>query len=203
MVEGKVNNNSSYPQVDDEELVRRIKSGDETAFGELVNKYKKRAYYTAYEITGSHHEAEDLAQEAFVKVYHGIRKFKEEANFYTWFYRIVVNLCLDHKRRVRFFERFAFVPVQKDSGQEITDIVIQDEEDTAEEKFEKRETGKRIDQALRKLPLMQRTIFIMKNSQDLKILEIAKVLKCAEGTVKSHLSRAVMKLKDELSKTEN
>ena len=82
-------------------LVRKVKAGDVEAFGELVSRYRTRIYHTAYQMTNSYADADDLAQEALIRAYHSLATFDERANFYTWLYRIVVNLSIDHLRKQR------------------------------------------------------------------------------------------------------
>ena len=83
----------------DRELIERLKAGETEAFRELVEQYKKQAYCVAYDLMGTHEDAEDISQEAFIKVYRSIRSFRGEAQFSTWLYRIVVNLCISEKRK--------------------------------------------------------------------------------------------------------
>src|SRR5260370_28040037 len=78
----------------DRQLVRRCQAGEEDAFRELMQRYRPRAVYLAAQILGDPHDAEDVVQEAFLRVFRSIRKFRAEASFYSWLYRIVVNLCL-------------------------------------------------------------------------------------------------------------
>ena len=83
----------------DRKLIERFKSGDTTAFKELVERYKRRAYYVALDLMGTHEDAEDIFQEAFIKVYRSIGSFRGDAQFSTWLHRIVVNLCINEKRK--------------------------------------------------------------------------------------------------------
>ena len=79
-------------------LVRRVKAGDIDAFGELVQKYKQRIYFIAYRMTNNHADADDLSQEAFIKAYEQISKFRERASFFTWLYRIIINVLYCRRR---------------------------------------------------------------------------------------------------------
>src|SRR5205823_1065535 len=83
----------------DEELVALAKNGDTKAFEELVDRYKQKAYHIAFDFARDREDAKDLSQEAFLKAYTNLKKFDGRSSFYTWFYRILVNLCLDYKRR--------------------------------------------------------------------------------------------------------
>ena len=83
----------------DEELVARAQQGDRRAFEELVERHKQKAYYIAFDFSRDREDAKDLSQEAFLKAFTNLKKFDGRSSFYTWFYRILVNLCLDYKRR--------------------------------------------------------------------------------------------------------
>src|SRR5438046_10116844 len=83
----------------DEELVALAKNGDTKAFEELVDRYKQKAYHIAFDFARDREEAQDLSQDAFLKAYMNIKKFDSRSGFYTWFYRILVNVCLDYQRR--------------------------------------------------------------------------------------------------------
>ena len=96
--------------LNDEELVARAQAGDQRAIGELLDRYQQKAYAIAYNMcSGDSEEAQDLTQEAFLRAIRNIKKFRKNSSFYTWFYRIVVNTCLDGIRRRRKRERlFSF-----------------------------------------------------------------------------------------------
>jgi len=84
---------------EDLDLVRRVLSGDKESYSALVRKYKEKAYSLAYRLTRNHHDADELSQEAFIRAYGSLRDFKGKASFFTWFYRILVNLCINHINR--------------------------------------------------------------------------------------------------------
>ncbi len=81
-------------------LVRRVKMGDRNAFGELVQKYKQRIYFIAYRMTNNHTDADDLSQEAFIKAYESIGNFREKSSFSTWLYRIIMNMTINHLKKM-------------------------------------------------------------------------------------------------------
>ena len=91
-------------QGDEISLVKQFKEGDERAFNEIVRTYQERLYYLALKLLGDREDAQDISQEAFVKAYYGLNKFKEDSSLYTWLYRIVLNLCMNRRRRDKLVE---------------------------------------------------------------------------------------------------
>ncbi len=190
--------------LDDRDLVARAQKNDEWASEQLVLRYQEKAYAIAYHIcSGDREEAKDLTQEAFLKAFRNIKQFRSESSFYTWFYRILVNTCLDGIRRRRRWQRI-FLPwrsgqkegepskalFQKEPGVEaaINPMTVLSSKQLT------RETRK----ALMSLPEKQRVIFQLKVFQGMRIREIARVMGSAEGTVKSHLFRATHSLREAL-----
>jgi len=182
--------------VKDEELVARAQKNDPRAMEEFVSRYRQKAYSIAYHMcAGDSEEARDLTQEAFLRVFRNIKKFRGNSSFYTWFYRIVVNTCLDGRRRRRRWDRI-FSPWR--AGQE--------EEGPSKKALEEQPdvfgdsnpmavlSGKQLSLEVRKalmsLPERQRMAFQLKVFQGMSIREIAQVMGSAEGTVKSQLFRA-------------
>lgn len=180
----------------DEELVARAQRGDRRAFEELVDRHKQKAYYIAFDFARDREEARDLSQEAFLKAFTNLRNFDGRSSFYTWFYRILVNLCLDYKRR------------QKRAPTDSFDETLEAEMEPSHQPQRPRspdqqvlagQISRRVDEALAALPARQRTAFILKNHQGLSIREIAELMQTAEGTVKVHLHRAVTALRQSLA----
>jgi len=170
-------------------LVQSVQRGEMPAFQELVEKYKQKVYYMALDMTGNHHDAEDLSQEVFIKVFGAIKDFRGDSKLSSWLYRIAMNTCIDKTRRkrlklVELDERVAEKPSSGDDPQRA---------------MEARSTQKQIDQALQKLPPRQRCIFVMRHYNEMMLREIAENLKISEGTVKAQLFRAVHRLQKELS----
>jgi RNA polymerase sigma-70 factor (ECF subfamily) len=180
----------------DEELVSLAKKGDHKAFEELVERYKQKAYRIAFDFARDRDEAKDLSQEAFLRAFTHLRNFDGRSGFYTWFYRILVNICLDYRRRKQrasvedLNER---IETQAEPSQPAANPVSPDEQASA------RQFSKRIGIALAALPPRQRTAFILRNHQEMSIREIAAMMQMAEGTVKVHLHRAVMALREKLA----
>jgi RNA polymerase sigma-70 factor (ECF subfamily) len=189
-------NGSAPAKPSDEELVALARNGDRQAFEEIVERHKQKAYRIAFDFARDREEAKDLSQEAFLRAYTHLGKFDGRSAFYTWFYRILVNACLDYKRRK-----------QRTSVEEFNETVEnQFEPSQAAQKLPSPDQvvlagqlSRKVDAALEALPPKQRTAFILKNNQGLSIREIAEMMQTAEGTVKVHLHRAVTALRRSLA----
>ena len=180
----------------DQELVARAQSGDRRAFEELVERHKQKAYHIAFGFARDREEAKDLSQEAFLKAFSYLKNFDGRSSFYTWFYRIVVNVCLDYKRRAKRSAAEAFdenVENLIEPSHEPAQPLAPDQQVLAGQ------ISRKVDAALQTLPAKQKTAFILKNQQGLSIKEIAELMQTAEGTVKVHLHRAVTALRISLA----
>ena len=170
--------------------------GERQAFEVLVRRYMKRAYQIAFDFTRDGEEAKDLSQEAFLRAYSQIRHFDQRSTFYTWFYRIVVNLCIDHlRRRARIPWERLDGKNQQSAGEE----AMGDTSSTPDQEAIAGEVKRRLGTALGTLPGKQRTAFLLRNHHGLSITEIAKVMQTTEGTVRVHLHRAVAALRQSLA----
>jgi len=184
-------------RVDDVSLIRAAQQGDRVAFEELVRRYDQAVLRLALHLTGSEHEAQDVYQDAFLKAYRNLASFRFECSFYTWIYRIVTNLCLDHlrKKQVRKEES----PVVTDSEGETFNLLEQvaDVRSGAdpERDLMRRELGRMINSALGKLTPRERMVFEMKHYQGLKLRTIGEMLNTTEETAKNTLFRATQKLR--------
>jgi len=187
--------------VNDAELIRAAQQGDKAAFEELVRLYDQPVLRLALHLTGSEHEAKDIYQEAFLKVYRNLGSFRFECSFYTWVYRIVSNLCMDQLRRRQARKEDSGVRVNSE-GEEV-DLLEQHPDERAgaspEQELMRREMGKRIAQALTKLSPRERMVFEMKHYQGLKLRTIGEALNTTEETAKNTLFRATQKLRSALA----
>jgi RNA polymerase sigma-70 factor (ECF subfamily) len=184
----------------DSDLVERAQRGEREAFELLVERYKHKAYRIAFHFTREREEAEDISQEAFLRAYTHLNSFDGRSSFYTWFYRIVVNLCLDHKRK----KRFSRPPLDQDERNAAPGVAprgLPDSAPSPEQYVAAGELSRRAGAALDKLPPKQRTVFILRNHQGLSIREISEIVQSSEGTVKVHLHRAVAALRKILLET--
>jgi RNA polymerase sigma-70 factor (ECF subfamily) len=184
---------SRYP--DDLRLIDRFKDGDQAAFEELVLKYQDRIYNLCRHMLGNAHEAEDAAQDTFLKAYQKLKDFKPEASLYTWLYRIAVNTCLDYKKRPFFESLFK----KADKGEEFVEEPLSDWP-SPEKLYESKQIGLALHNSIRKLPIKLRTAIVLKEIEALSYEEIADILEISIGTVKSRISRARDELKKSLIK---
>jgi RNA polymerase sigma-70 factor (ECF subfamily) len=185
-------------QATDETLVARVQGGDLAAYDHLVQRYKERVYATVYHMTGNHEDANDLVQDAFIKAFKSIGSFKRESSFYTWIYRIAVNRTLNHLKRGK--NRFHF-------SLDDVDTHIQNDPDFVElmsHVTPRREVGltelqEKLNEALQKLSESHRAVVVMHDVQGMTHADIAKAMKCSEGTVRSRLFYARQQLQGILS----
>lgn len=189
----------------DEELVARAQDEDKDALDELFKRYLHKAYAIAYSMCSSDHEqAQEITQEAFLKALRGIKKFRAEASFSTWLYRIIANAYFDNswhrKKRERIFSfwrrRRQKEKSRKDDLEEPPDIK---KNGNPLNVLSGRQLDRDIKNALALLSDKQRIVFQLKVFSELSIKEIAQVMGSAEGTVKSHLFRATLFLRNTLS----
>ncbi len=184
-------------RVDDTVLIREAQRGSRAAFEELVRQYDQAVLRLALHLTGSEADAQDVYQDAFLKAYRSVGNFRFECSFYTWLYRIVTNLCLDHLRKKQVRKEDA--PVTTDSDGEEYNVLDQVSDDRAgtnpEHDLMARELGTRINAALRQLSARERMVFELKHYQGLKLRTIGDILQTTEETAKNTLFRATQKLR--------
>jgi RNA polymerase sigma-70 factor (ECF subfamily) len=173
----------------DKELLQRLAQGERAAFTEIMNKYRARALNYAYRYLGDFDEAEDAAQDCFVKIYHNCRRFDITREFEPWFYQILTNCCRDRIRKksrfADFLERFS---TEKQAEEATTEAA--DKPDPA-----------LFAEALQKLSPEKREVIVLRFNEDLSYEEIARVLGISTGTVMSRLHRAKKELEKILKKT--
>lgn len=188
-------------RVNDAELIRTAQQGDQAAFEELVRQYDQPVLRLALHLTGSEQEAKDIYQEAFLKVYRNLGNFRFECSFYTWIYRIVSNLCMDHLRRKQVRKEDSSRRVSADGEEfDLLDQVADERAGASPERdLMQRELGKRIALALTKLSPRERMVFEMKHYQGLKLRTIGEALNTTEETAKNTLFRATQKLRKALA----
>ena len=177
----------------DSDLISRAAAGDSTAFQELVERHRSMVYRVAYQFAGNHHDAEDIAQEVFIKVYRSLDKFRQDAQLSSWMYRIVMNACIDHRRRQL---PAGAAPFGEEAEQKL--LNAPEEAPGPEERAYAGELGEVLEAEIQRLPHGQRIVFIMRHHQGLKLTEIAEALGLAEGTVKRQLHAAVHRLRQAL-----
>lgn len=178
----------------DEELavIRKVQDGDVNAFEDLVAAYEKNVYNLALRMTGNPEDAEDMAQEAFLKAYNSLSAFRGDSKFSVWLYRIVSNVCLDYLRK-KNKRGTVSLSVEDDDGED-TQLDLPDLSQSPEEVLEKKLTREAVQRGLAALPPDARQILLLREVQGLSYDEIGEVLGLEIGTVKSRIFRARKKL---------
>jgi len=174
-------------------LMQRCKNGDIGAFDELYKRYEKRVFNCAYHICGNYHDASDITQEAFIRVYNSIQTFRGDANFLTWIYRIVTNVYLDERKKSKAHRQASLDEYIELDENAVTRQIIDDSPLPAEV-VESKERAEVVRAAINSLPEYQRMIVTLYHVEDLSYDEIAGILQLPIGTVKSRLNRARLAL---------
>jgi RNA polymerase sigma factor RpoE len=185
------------PVVEEQELVKRTRQGDLSAYDDLVRRYQERIYATLYHMTSNHEDANDLAQEAFIKAFQALKTFKGGSSFYTWVYRIAVNKTIN------------FLKQRKNRSQmSLNDLDFNAEHDPdlvalVSEKTPRREAGlaelqEKLNEAMQTLSEAHRLVVTLHDVQGLSHEEIAKIMDCNIGTVRSRLFYARQQLQGQL-----
>ncbi len=184
------------------EIIAQVKAGDSRAFCQLVERYKKKALSVAYSFCANYEDAKDLSQEAFIKAFKAIKRFRAQSKFYTWFYRILVNICKDYLRR-RKSNKFIKLSVKfklKDGlvkPEDIFESVASKAPGPGQQLLDK-ELGAHLTKAISSLPEKQRIVFTLKNIHGLTLAETAEITNSALGTVKANLFKATVNLQAKL-----
>jgi RNA polymerase sigma-70 factor (ECF subfamily) len=188
-------------RIDDTMLIREAQRGNHAAFEELVRNYDQAVLRLAMHLTGNETEAQDVYQDAFLKAYKNIGSFRFECSFYTWIYRIVTNLCLDHLRKKNVRKEDAPVATDGSGGEYSLLDQVPDGRAGAnpERDLMRRELGKRIHGALEKLTPRERMVFELKHYHGLKLRTVGEILHTTEETAKNTLFRATQKLRGALA----
>lgn len=181
----------------DQVLVRRVQEGDVAAFDSLVRKYRERLYSVVYNLTSNREDAADITQEAFIKAFSSINRFQGKSAFFTWLYRIGVNTTLSHLKRNRFRRFFSLENLQEDgSHAQVLETLA------ARHKSEKgallSELQEKLNEALQKLSPKHRTVVVLFEIEGLSHQEIAEIVGCSVGTVRSRLHYAKQQLQADL-----
>jgi RNA polymerase sigma-70 factor (ECF subfamily) len=183
-------------ELSDEALCQRVGAqGDEDAFERLVERHQSRAYRLAWSILGDADEAKDLSQEAFLRVFERASSFDGRSKFSTWFHRILVNLCLDHRRRRQSWLRRWLGSEAGDSRDDALERQPAPPDDDPPARVARKQLMAKAWQALGRLSPQQRAALVLQVEEDLSAKEIARVLDCSEATVRVHLHRGVSALR--------
>ena len=175
---------------DDQTLILQCRAGDSSAFRELVRRYQQKAYGIAYSMLRDSDDAMDVTQEAFIKVHRYLDNFKGSSSFYTWLYRITVNLCIDHLRKRKKGHQVEFDEALDHDEAQGGDLLPSTMDMDPGRNLDRRELRERIEQALDTLSPNHRAVILMREVEGLSYKEIAKVMEISIGTVMSRLFHA-------------
>jgi RNA polymerase sigma-70 factor (ECF subfamily) len=177
----------------EETLIRAAQTGSIVAFESLVKQYDKQVMQLAFSLVNDAEDAQDVYQEVFVRVFRNLNRFQFRSQFSTWLYRVVVNHCINFnkkKRRAKFYS----LNSENENGEASWSATLKGVEISPEDSLLNRELSEKIEEAIAQLSPQQKTVFVLRHYQGLKLQEIARILKCSEGTVKNYLFRATQKM---------
>ena len=184
---------------EDFQLIKKAQLGDQLAFEQLVYRYDRQVINIAMSFRNNEDDAQDIYQEVFMRVYRGLKGFKFRSEFSTWLFRITTNVCISYKAKKN-----------RNTHQSLSEQISKDEDDirtradflesgySIQDETEMNEKQIYINKALENLPMQQRLAFTLKYFDGYKIKEIAKMMQCAEGTVKRYLFNASGKMREQL-----
>lgn len=181
----------------DWQVVQAVQAGDVAAFDQLILKYRERVYAMVYNMTANREDAADLTQDAFIKAFQSINRFQGQSSFFTWLYRIAVNGTLTHLRRNKLRSFFSFDKVHEDPSVSAVINQLTDKRDVERDVFVN-ELQERLNEALLKLSISHRTVVTLFEIDGLSHEEIAEIMSCSVGTVRSRLHYAKQLLQAEL-----
>ena len=191
----------SYPQGMDNSqeglLLEQIRAGDEAGFTTLMREHAPKVVGLATRLTGDRSEAEDIAQEAFLRLHRALPGFRGDSTISTWLYRTTTHLAIDHLRRERLKRRIFFFRASEDDPDPLE--AVSDPRSNPGRDLHARQAMQHLRRGLRKLSARQRVVFVLRHHEGLPLQEIADLLGMETGTVKSHLHRAVTTLRAELA----
>jgi RNA polymerase sigma-70 factor, ECF subfamily len=191
----------STGKVDDAMLIRQAQMGSASAFEELVRHYDRAVLRLAVHLTGSQEDGRDIYQEAFLRAYINLGSFRFECSFYTWIYRIVTNLCLDHLRKRSTRARDLTTTLSPDGEEEpiLDRLADQRANASPERSLMSLDLRRSILRALERLSTRERVVFELKHYHGLRLRTVAGILNTSEGTIKNTLFRATHKLRAQLA----
>ncbi|AEV69215.1 sigma-70 family RNA polymerase sigma factor [Acetivibrio clariflavus] len=178
----------------EKDLVERAKSGDLEAFEQLIIGCQKKVFNIAFRMVGNYDDANELAQEVFIKAFRSIKNFKGDSSFSTWIYRITANVCLDELRKRK---NRTIVSLDQDIELNDGDVKRQmpDNAPTPDMEAESNEVKSIVNESIQQLPDDYKSMIILRDIQGFSYDEISKIVNCPEGTVKSRINRARQALK--------
>ncbi len=189
---------SAPAPVDEAELVRRARQGDLAAYDDLVRRYQERIYATVYHMTANHEDANDLAQEAFIKAFQALRSFKGGSSFYTWVYRIAVNKTINFLKQRKNKAQLSLDDLDFNAEHD-PDLVALISDKTPRREANLSELQEKLNVAMQRLSEPHRLVVTLHDIQGLSHEEIADIMDCNIGTVRSRLFYARQQLQAYLS----
>ena len=181
-----------------EDLVRAILAGNDKAFDELVGLNKRFVFNLCYRLLGDYDEADDCAQEVFIKVYRSIDGFRFESGFRTWLYRIAVNTCKNRFRSLEYRMGQKKVRLDMNEDEDVKTIEIGNERQSPSLALRRKELGRLIQEAVNRLPDEQKLVVVLRDMEGRSYEEIIEITGLKLGTLKSKLSRARLRLRESL-----
>jgi len=178
-------------------VVQQVQAGDVAAFDRLILKYRERLYSVIYNMTANREDAADLAQDAFIKAFQSINRFQGQSTFFTWLYRIAVNSTVTHLRKNRLRTFFSLEKIAEEGKSSEVIAALIDQSGAERGAFVK-ELQEKLNEALQKLSINHRTVVTLFEIDGLSHAEIAEIMNCSVGTVRSRLHYAKQLLQAEL-----
>lgn len=178
-------------------VVQRVQGGDVAAFDELVVKYRERIYSVIYNLTSNKEDSFDLSQEAFIKAFQSIGRFKGKSSFFTWLYRIAVNTTLSFLKKNRHRRFLSYENISEETGADDVLEALSAKTSTEKPTLVK-ELQHKLNEALQTLSVKHRTVLVLFEIDNLSHQEIAEIMNCSVGTVRSRLHYAKKQLQSEL-----
>jgi len=190
---------SSQANIDEGTLVAQAREGDTRAFGELVRRYEGKIFRLAQHVTQNREDAEDVLQETFMKAYEHLDQFKGDSKFYTWIVRIAVNQALMKLRRKKT-DKSVSIDENIDTGEDTVVREIAAWGEDPEQQFSREELGEILDHAIQSLEPLYRSVFVLRDIEELSTEETADALGLSVPAVKSRLLRARLQLREKLTR---
>lgn len=178
-------------------LIEQARDGHEKAFAQLVETHSEKIIQLAWRLVGNRSEAEEISQEAFLRLFKSLATFRGDSRIGTWLYRTVSRLAIDHLRRERLKRKLFFFRNAEQDSDPLEMAVSQGA--SPHDQLQARETAAQMQQLLNRLPARQKAVFVLRHMEELSLKEIAGMLDLSEGTVKTHLHRAVSLFRKEFS----
>ncbi|MGE5457183.1 MAG: RNA polymerase sigma factor [Methanococcaceae archaeon] len=185
---------------DESQLIIQAQQGDMQAFEKLIYRYDRHVLAIAASYRNSPEDAKDIYQEVFLRVYKGLKNFERKSEFSTWLYRIAVNVCISFRSREK---KYAYAQLESDydendeqAGFSISNVPGSDDE--TDRHLLDKEIKEQVRAAMNSLSPQQKMVFTLKHLREMKIREIAGIMKCGEGTVKKYLFTATQKMREKL-----